>query len=182
MIIKKLDFDGVMEIQPTIHHDNRGDFVEAFNPTKLLVAAGIDFKSAQTNLSTSKAGTIRGIHFADVPPGQAKYVQCVAGKAWDVIVDLRPHSETFGLWIAVTLDSELHNAVHIPEGFGHAFQALMDDTKVLYQCSTAFNPEAEHEVNPFDETLDIKWPLAASLVSEKDRNAPSFKTFFRVAE
>lgn len=182
MIIKRLAFDGVVEIQPKVHRDSRGAFVEAFNGEALMRDAGIAFEVAQTNLSTSKLGTVRGIHFADVPPGQAKYVQCVSGEVWDVIVDLRLDSSTFGKWISVLLDSDKHNAVHIPEGFGHGFQALTDDAKLLYQCSTAYNPEAEHEVNPFDKTLDIKWPLAASLVSDKDRNAPSFKTFFKVAE
>lgn len=182
MIVTKLAFDGVIEIQPVVHKDSRGDFVEAFNPAQLLNAAGIDFTVAQTNLSTSKLGAIRGIHFADVPPGQAKYVQCVSGKAWDVIVDLREHSATFGQWIAVTLDSELHNAVHIPEGFGHAFQALEVDTRVLYQCSTVFNPATEHAINPFDATIGIKWPLEVTFVSDKDTQAPELKTFFKAAE
>jgi dTDP-4-dehydrorhamnose 3,5-epimerase len=179
VIVNQLMFDGVVEIIPDVHADNRGEFLEAFNGQALLNSAGLNFEVAQTNLSISKLGTVRGIHFADVPPGQAKYVQCVSGKVWDVIVDLRLDSSTFGKWISVLLDSDKHNAVHIPEGFGHGFQALTDEAKLLYQCSTVYNPEAEHEVNPFDATLAITWPISTTFVSEKDKNAPTLKDFFK---
>lgn len=170
--VRQMNFDGVWELKPRAFADSRGEFVEAFVQHKLLTATGEEFPVAQVNLSTSVRGTIRGIHYAELPPGQAKYVQCVAGRVFDVVVDLREGSPTYGQWDAVELDSELHNAIHIPAGFGHAFQALTDGAKVMYLCSTPFNPEREHGIHPLDETVNIAWPIAEQVISEKDLAAP----------
>ncbi len=122
----------------------------------------------------SAAGTVRGIHFADVPPGQAKYVTCLAGLVLDVVVDVRVGSPTFGRWEAVPLNTEDRAAVYLSEGLGHGFVALEDNSTVVYLCSTTYNPSAEHEIHPFDPELGIEWGIArarASL-SAKDAGAP----------
>ena len=105
----------------------------------------------------SRRGVIRGIHFADVPPGQAKYVTCVRGAILDVVVDLRAGSPTFGQWVAVRLD-ERRRAVFLAEGLGHAFMALSDQATVLYLCSTPYAPGREHGVHPLDPEIGIDWP------------------------
>jgi dTDP-4-dehydrorhamnose 3,5-epimerase len=129
----------------------------------------------------SAAGVVRGIHYADVPPGQAKYVTCVSGSALDVVVDLRVGSPTFGTWDAVRIDDVERRAVYLPEGVGHAFMALSDRTTIVYLCSENYAPEREHGIDPLDATLAIPWPeygadgkpLTVSR-SEKDAAAPSF--------
>jgi dTDP-4-dehydrorhamnose 3,5-epimerase len=131
------------------------------------------------NQSLSKAGVIRGIHWADVPPGQAKYISCQRGAIWDVIIDLREGSETFGKWDAVELTSENNLSVLIEEGLGHAFLSLADDTLVSYLCSEPFNPTREHGINPLDATLSIPFESQLQghnfIVSPKDSEAPSLK-------
>ena len=113
---------------------------------------------AQANCSVSSAGTLRGIHFAQLPPSQAKFVTCVHGAAFDVVVDLRAGSPTFGQWDAVLLDARDRRAVYLPEGLGHAFMALEDDTVVTYLCSTPHAPDREHGIHPLDPQIGIEWP------------------------
>jgi len=159
---------------PTQHHDSRGTFLEWFTARSLLEHTGDHFDLAQANYSVSALGVLRGIHYADVPPGQAKYVTCVAGAVLDVVVDLRVGSPTFGQWDSVLLDTTDRRSIYIPVGLGHAFVSLQDSSTVAYFCSTAFNPTAEHEVNPLDPDIAIAWPTDIELVlSEKDRQAPT---------
>lgn len=172
MEARELEFSGVWEITPQIFPDSRGSFTEVFVREKILGATGFDFNVAQSNLSVSKQGTIRGIHFA-LPPGQAKFVQCLSGRIADVIVDIRKDSPTFGKYITIELDSSKRNAVLIPGHFGHAFQALCDDVMVMYQCDLPYSPKDERAINPFDPVVAIQWPLEHYLVSEKDAAAPS---------
>lgn len=154
--------------------DQRGLFVAPFQDAAFQQARGHRLAVAQTNHSVSRRGTIRGVHFADTPPGQAKYVYCPRGALLDVLVDLRVGSPTFGQWDAVRLDSVEYRAVYVAEGLGHAFAALEDDTAVAYLCSTGYNPAAEHAVNPFDAELGLPWPdERAPIVSEKDAAAPT---------
>jgi dTDP-4-dehydrorhamnose 3,5-epimerase len=128
----------------------------------------------QMNLSVSHRGTIRGIHFADVPPGQAKYVQCFAGSILDVVVDIRVGSATFGEWAAVELDSTTRKGLYVAEGLGHAFCALTDSVTVGYLCSEPYAPNREHGINPLDSDIGISWPNLSDLVlSDKDAAAPS---------
>jgi dTDP-4-dehydrorhamnose 3,5-epimerase len=133
---------------------------------------------AQANTSVSRRGVLRGIHYADVPPGQAKYIQCVSGAMLDVVVDIRMGSETFGQWDAVQLDPKTMSAVYLSEGLAHAFLALEDETVATYLCSTPYNPGAEHGVNPLDPALGLPWEQyiarADLVLSDKDRDAPSF--------
>nr|BFE85720.1 hypothetical protein GCM10020093_083210 [Planobispora longispora] len=122
----------------------------------------------------SKRGVLRGVHFADVPPGQAKYVMCVSGAILDVVVDLRTGSPTFGRWEAVRLDDTDRRAVYLAEGLGHAFLALSDQAAVMYACSQPYAPGREHGIHPLDPDLGIDWPLEGEpLLSDKDAAAPS---------
>jgi dTDP-4-dehydrorhamnose 3,5-epimerase len=126
------------------------------------------------NVSVSSAGTVRGIHFADVPVGQAKFVQCMSGAILDVVVDIRVGSPTFGQWDAVELNSTSRKALYISEGLGHAFCALSDDATVGYLCSEPYSPTREHGIHPLDSTLALPWPEgSAALLSPKDAAAPT---------
>jgi dTDP-4-dehydrorhamnose 3,5-epimerase len=128
---------------------------------------------------------IRGIHYADVPPGQAKYVTCVAGAILDVIVDLRADSPSFGKWEAVELDAVTRRAVFLSEGLGHAFTALTDGATALYLCSTPYAPGREHGVHPLDPAIGITWPADegwAPVLSEKDAAAPTLEEALRAGQ
>lgn len=139
-----------------------------------MAALGHPLRLAQTNHSVSRRGTIRGIHFADTPPGQAKYIYCPAGAMLDFVVDLRVGSPTFGKWDVTRLDGEECRAVYVAEGLGHAFVALEDGTAISYLCSTGYNPAAEHAVNPLDPELGLSWPAELEqILSDKDRAAPT---------
>jgi dTDP-4-dehydrorhamnose 3,5-epimerase len=161
-------------VTPQRHDDNRGSFLEWFRADRLEQATGRSFTPLQANHSVSKRGTLRGVHFADVPPGQAKYVYCVRGAALDVVVDLRTGSPTFGRSDAVRLDDVDRRAVFLAEGLGHAFLALTDDTSLTYLVSTTYNPAAEHGVNPLDPALALPWPADVEpVLSAKDEAAPT---------
>ncbi|HVW44570.1 MAG TPA: dTDP-4-dehydrorhamnose 3,5-epimerase [Amycolatopsis sp.] len=174
MKVRELAVKDAYEFTPQQFPDNRGLFVAPFQESALLEAIGHPMPLGQTNHSVSRRGTIRGVHFADTPPGQAKYVYCPHGALLDVIVDLRVGSPTFGRWDAVRLDSADFRAVYVAEGLGHAFVALEDDTAMSYLCSTGYNPGAEHGVSPFDPELALPWPADIDpIVSEKDTAAPT---------
>jgi len=168
-----LSVPGAVEITPQQHGDSRGVFLEWFRADRLAAAIGHRFELAQANLSVSARGVVRGIHYASVPPGQAKYVTCVSGGVLDVIVDLRVGSPTFGTWDSVVLDDADRRAVYLPEGLGHGFCALSDQATVSYLCSEPYAPEREHAVNAFDPEIDIDWRTADVTTSERDAAAPS---------
>lgn len=172
-----LRIDGAWVYTPQVHHDDRGSFAEAFRGAEFTEALGYRFEIAQANCSVSRRGVIRGIHFSDVPPGQAKFVTCASGSVLDVVVDLRAGSPTFGEWEAVQLDGARRNAIFLSEGLGHAFMALTDDATVMYLCSTPYAPGREHGVNPLDPKIGIEWPLDGldPVLSEKDRSAISLE-------
>jgi len=161
-------------LTPRQHRDARGTFLEWFTSGALREASGASLELAQANCSVSGRGVLRGIHFADVPPGQAKYVTCVAGAVLDVVVDLRVGSPTFGAWDAVRLDTVDRRAVFVPEGIGHAFLALEEGATVIYLCNTPYTPGAEHEVFALDPAIGIDWPSGFEpVLSDKDRAAPT---------
>lgn len=166
---------GAIEFTASSHSDNRGLFWETFRVDQFATFTGRGFPVAQVNTSVSRQGVLRGIHFAEVPPGQAKYVTVSRGSIWDVVVDLRVGSRTFGQWDSVELSSADSRALFIPEGLGHAFIALEDDTSVTYLVSDVYRPEHEHAVNPFDPELGIEWPIDRDQItlSPKDALAPS---------
>jgi dTDP-4-dehydrorhamnose 3,5-epimerase len=155
--------------------DDRGFFREWFKSEDVKSATGRDFEIEQANISLSSAGTLRGIHYSIAPRGQAKWITCIAGSIKDVIVDIRPESQTFGKWIEVALNGDSGQAVFISEGLGHGFVALEDNTAVAYLVSTPFSPTDEFEVNPLDEKIGINWgmDLSALKISEKDKKAPT---------
>jgi dTDP-4-dehydrorhamnose 3,5-epimerase len=171
-----LSIEGAWVFTPQVHDDDRGSFAETFRGAEFAAALGYQLDVAQANCSVSRRGVIRGIHYADVPPGQAKYITCVAGEILDVIVDLRVDSPTFGQWEAVRLDAVARRAVFLAEGLGHAFTALTDGATALYLCSTPYAPGREHGVNPLDPAIGIAWPTEggwAPVLSEKDAAAPT---------
>ncbi|MGH3754347.1 MAG: dTDP-4-dehydrorhamnose 3,5-epimerase family protein [Pseudonocardiaceae bacterium] len=174
MHFRELAVPGVIEFTPKIYPDARGRFVAPFQQPAFLDATGCRLQVAQSNHSVSRRGVIRGVHFCDVPPGQAKYVYCSRGALLDIAVDVRVGSPAFGRWEAVRLDAETSRAVYLPEGIGHALIALTDDTVLTYLCSTGYDPAAERTVYPLDPALQLPWPAdLAPVLSDKDRAAPT---------
>ena len=180
MKYRELAVPGAFEITPKQFGDPRGLFLEAFKAGAFADAVGHSFDLQQVNTSVSAAGVLRGIHFADVPPSQAKYVMCAKGAVLDVVVDIRVGSPTFGTWDAVQLDDVDRRAVYLSEGLGHAFMSLEDGSTVLYLCSSGYAPGREHGIHPLDPELGIQWPTTARdgtplapLLSEKDEAAPT---------
>lgn len=174
MQIETTTLPGLLICTPVLHGDQRGSFAETYRAAELAQASGRPFRVAQANTSTSRRGVVRGVHFALVPPGQAKYVQCPAGTILDVIVDLRVGSPSFGTHVAVELDDVQRRAVFIPEGYGHAFCALSESATVNYLCSTPYTPDREFGVHPLDEQLALPWPTdTAPQLSARDAAAPT---------
>lgn len=174
MQVRELAVPGAFEFIPPRFSDARGVFAAPYQEAAFVKAVGHPLRLAQTNHSVSARGVIRGVHYADTPPGQAKYLYCPRGALLDVVVDLRVGSPTFGRWDAIRLDDENSHAIYVPEGLGHAFVAQADDTVAVYLCSTAFNPAAEHGVNPLDPQLALPWPDDVEpVLSDKDRDAPT---------
>ncbi len=180
MIIEDTNIPGAFVVTPQQHGDDRGVFLEWFRSDRFVERTGHPFTIAQANCSVSSAGTLRGVHFAQVPPGQAKYVTCASGSILDVVVDIRVGSPTFGQCDAVVLDDRDRKAVYIAEGLGHAFLALTDGAVVNYLCSAPYAPGREHGVHPFDPALGIDWPTTGPdgnafplRLSPKDEQAPT---------
>lgn len=180
MQYRELKVPGAWEFTPKQFGDDRGVFLEWFREPGFTEATGRSLDLQQANCSVSAAGVLRGIHFADVPPGQAKYVTCVKGAILDVAVDLRVGSPTFGQWDSVLLDDVDRRAIFLSEGLGHAFLSLEDNSTVVYLCSTGYAPEREHEVHPFDTDIAVDWPTVGRdgapldiTLSDKDSVAPT---------
>lgn len=180
MEYRELSVPGSWEITPRQFGDPRGVFLEWFKAELFAEVVGHDLDLRQANASVSAAGVLRGIHFADVPPGQAKYVTCTKGAVLDVVVDIRVGSPTFGTWDSVLLDDVDRRAIYLGEGLGHAFCSLEDGSTVTYLCSTGYNPTGEHGIHPLDPELGIAWPTQARdgspltvQLSDKDAVAPT---------
>lgn len=174
MLIEPLDIEGVLSVRPVIHGDDRGSFLEWFRADRFRQVTGHGFGLQQANCSVSARGTLRGIHFAAVPPGQAKYVTCLNGAILDIAIDLRIGSPSFGRWRSRELTSDNREALYLPEGIGHAFMALCDNATVVYLCSEPYAPEREHGIDPLDPEIGIVWPADVTpLLSPKDEAAPS---------
>jgi len=173
MDVRELAVPGCVEFLPTTHRDSRGSFLEWYRADEVRAAIGHWMPIAQANHSISRRGTLRGIHYALVPPGQAKYVYCSRGAMLDVVVDLRVGSPTFGVRDSVRLDDSERRAVYLPEGIGHAFLALVDDSALTYLCSTGYDPSREKTVDPLDPSLALPWPADVEpVLSDRDRSAP----------
>ncbi|MGW4869926.1 dTDP-4-dehydrorhamnose 3,5-epimerase [Streptomyces chartreusis] len=172
--MRSLGIEGAWALEPKVFPDERGSFHEWYRGAEFREATGYDLSLAQANCSVSRWGVLRGVHFSDVPPGQAKYVTCLRGAVLDVVVDIRVGSPTFGRWEAMRLDDDSHHALFLAEGLGHAFMALTDEATVVYLCSTGYAPEREHGVHPLDPELAIAWPEhIPPILSPKDAEAPS---------
>jgi dTDP-4-dehydrorhamnose 3,5-epimerase len=176
MTFRELSIPGAWEITPGVHHDDRGAFFEWFTDREFGAATGHHFDLQQANCSVSNAGVLRGLHFAQLPPGQAKYVGCLRGSVFDVVVDIRVGSPTFGRWDSVLLDDHDRRSVYLSEGLAHGFLALQDDSTVMYLCSAGYAPDREHTISPLDPALGIEWPSTVFgpevALSERDRDAP----------
>jgi dTDP-4-dehydrorhamnose 3,5-epimerase len=167
---------GAWTFAPAVYRDDRGHFLEWFRAGELSESLGYWPETAQANCSVSRRGVIRGVHFASVPPGQAKYVTCVSGAILDVIVDIRVGSPGYGRWEAVRLDDVSRGAVFLEAGLGHAFTALSAEATVIYLCSTPYSPGREHGVHPLDPDLGIEWPAGIEpVLSPKDAAAPTLE-------
>lgn len=180
MQVRELSIAGAWEITPRQFGDDRGVFLEWFKDGVFQEATGRSLDLQQANLSVSAAGVLRGVHFADVPPSQAKYVTCPRGAVLDVVVDIRTGSPTFGQWDSVLLDDVDRRAIFLSEGLGHAFCSLEDGSVVTYLCSAPYAPGREHGINPLDPALGIEWPTTGRdgtpltyELSPKDTDAPT---------
>ena len=174
--MEELEISGAWLYTPQVWQDQRGRFSEIFHSQEFADDLGYRLTVAQVNCSVSHRGVIRGIHFADVPPGQAKYVCCVSGAIMDVVVDLRVGSPSFKAWESVELDAESGRALFISEGLGHAFTALTAEATVVYLCSSPYSPSGEHGVQPLDPDIGITWPEFGDVtLSGKDAAAPGLE-------
>lgn len=177
MQIVQTGIAGLLEIVPEVYPDNRGWFLEFYKEGPFH-AHGIDYKFTQENVSYSKKGVVRGLHFQREPWQQAKLVSVLQGKVMDVVVDLRKGSETFGKSYSYILDSERHNLLMVPDGFAHGFAAL-EDSLFLYKSSGVYNREAESGILWNDPELKIKWPFENPILSEKDGKLPTLNELLR---
>ena len=175
--MRELAVPGSFEITPQQHRDDRGVFLEWYRFDALQDAVGHPLNLRQANLSVSARGSVRGIHFADLPGGQAKYVTAVHGAVLDFVVDIRVGSPTFGRWDSVLLDDTDRKAVYVAEGLGHAFVALTEGAAVSYLVSGVYSPEHEHGLNPLDPDIALVFPADAGvpLLSAKDAAAPGLR-------
>lgn len=172
MHVEELAVPGAFVFTPRVFADDRGAFCESYTSAALTAATGHAMDVAQMNVSVSRQGVVRGIHFADVPPGQAKYVTCPAGRILDVIVDIRVGSPTFGTFVTVVIDDVDRRAVYLPVGVGHAFCALSASAVVSYAVSSPYDPDREHSINPLDPDLGLPWPDLDLILSPRDADAP----------
>jgi dTDP-4-dehydrorhamnose 3,5-epimerase len=172
--IRELAVPDAWEITPIQRADDRGVFMEWYRFDALAEAVGHPLDLKQANTSVSKRGVVRGIHFADIPPSQAKYVTAVHGAVLDYIIDIRVGSPSFGAWDSVRLDAEDRRAVYLSEGLGHCFVALTDDATVTYLVSDVYRPDREHGINPLDADVGLEFPLDLDdlVLSPKDTDAP----------
>ena len=176
MKIIETGFDGLYIIQPKVYSDSRGYFFESYK-LETFIMAGIPFNPVQDNESKSVKGVIRGLHYQLNPFAQAKLIRVVVGKIYDVAVDLRKSSETFGKWFGIDLDSENKTQFFIPKGFAHGFSVLSDTAVIQYKCDNLYNPDFERGISLNDPDLKIDWKVenSKSTISDKDLKHPGFK-------
>lgn len=166
---------GVFEVRVEPHSDERGFFARTWCEREFL-DLGLNHRLVQCNASfNTRRGTLRGMHFQAAPHAEAKIVRCTQGSIYDVVLDLRPQSPTFKEWVAITLTSEEHNMVYVPEGCAHGFLTLADQTEVFYQMSEFYNADSAMGVRWDDPAFQIVWPARVELISERDRTYPNFE-------
>lgn len=176
MNVIKTAIAGVLIFEPKVFGDDRGFFFESFNQNTFESAVGHSVSFVQDNHSKSTKGVLRGLHYQLAPHAQGKLVRCTAGEVFDVAVDIRRGSPTFGQWIGVTLSAENKRQLWIPEGFAHGFVTLSDSAEFLYKTTQFYNPQSERCLMWDDKTLNITWPDAGELtLSEKDKQGMSLE-------
>jgi len=175
MKAQPLKISGSWKIEFQKFDDNRGFFYESFKEEDFKKLIGRNLNIKQTNTSSSSKGSVRGIHYALVPPSQAKLVQCQRGSIKDYVIDIRVGSPTFGQFEEIELNENSASAVFVEEGLAHAFVALENQTVVTYFVTEKYNPEREKGINPFDKTLNVKWPDLELILSDKDKQAISLE-------
>ena len=176
MKIKETPLKDCYIIEPTLFKDDRGYFYEKFNEQKFQELTGMNGHFVQDNVSKSSYGVLRGLHLQKAEHAQAKLVSCLEGKVWDVAVDLRTDSPTFGKWFGVELSEENKLQFYVPRGFGHGFSVLTETAIFAYKCDNFYNKESEGGVLWNDQDLNIDWnlPEADVLLSDKDKIQPTF--------
>lgn len=175
MRIIETGIEGLIEIVPTVLHDDRGWFLESYNKDK-FTNLNLNINFVQDNLSFSKAGVMRGLHFQNKPYEQGKLVKVIEGEVLDVAVDIRPDSPTFGQYYKVLLTAEKQNMLFLPEGFAHGFLAIKD-SYLFYKCTKTYYKESDSGIAFDDPDLNIDWGISEAIISEKDKNLQSFKTY-----
>ena len=164
---KRLSIPDVILVEPQSFSDDRGFFFESFKESDFFLN-GIDKKFVQDNFSHSVNGVIRGLHFQNAPKAQAKLVTVLKGKIFDVAVDIRKNSPTYGKWVSEILSGDTHNLLYVPEGFAHGFCVISDEADVLYKVSNEYSQEHERSIIWNDPKLDIQWPIKKPIISNKD--------------
>ena len=177
MKIIETGFEGLVMFEPEIFTDARGSFEETFNRRDYENALGQELNFVQDNLSVSKKDVLRGLHFQIPPHAQAKLIQVTRGAAFDVVVDLRLKSHTYGKYFTIDLTDENKKKLFIPKGFAHGFLALSEDTIFQYKCDNYYNRDSEQSIIWNDPSLNIPWPCESPIISEKDSNSPAFEYF-----
>jgi dTDP-4-dehydrorhamnose 3,5-epimerase len=176
LIVEKTPLEGLLIVKPKVFRDPRGFFVETYN-RESFAKAGITTEFVQDNHSKSAIGTLRGLHFQTVP-GQVKLIRCTLGRIWDVAVDIRPESSTFGQHFGMELTPDDSVMLYIPIGFAHGFLVLSEEAEVQYKCSAVYNPSTEAGIAWDDVDLNVAWPLdqvgGTPLLSERDKANQSF--------
>lgn len=175
MIIEKTDIEGLLVIQPKVHGDERGYFMETYRE-QTLADYGIEKRYIQDNEAYSKRGTVRGLHYQTYPKGQSKLIRVVTGEVLDVVVDIRPDSKTYGKVFSIILSAENKKQLLVPTGMAHGYSTLSDDAVFLYKCNDYYAPDYEAGIRYDDEKLNIDWMLPKNemIISEKDQNWPAF--------
>lgn len=161
---------GVLILEPRVFGDERGFFMESWNRER-YATAGLDVEFVQDNLSLSRRGVLRGLHYQQ-PCAQGKLVSVLQGAVFDVAVDIRVGSPTFGDWVGVELSSENRRQLYLPEGLAHGFQVTSDSALFFYKCTELYSPECEGSIRWDDPELGIRWPIPRAVLSDKDRSAP----------
>ena len=168
--VTSCDIEGLYVIEPTVFKDERGYFVETYNQNDFK-EAGLNMVFVQDNQSMSVKGVLRGLHYQKQYP-QGKLVRAVRGTVFDVAVDLRTGSETYGKWFGVVLSAENKKQFYIPEGFAHGFLVLSDEAEFAYKCTDFYHPECDAGVRWNDPDIGIEWPIAEPILSDKDKKQP----------
>ena len=177
---EKQKIEDVILVRPKVFGDNRGFFMETYKKSDFF-ENGITVEFNQDNHSKSTKGVLRGLHYQAKPYGQAKLVRCSKGKIYDVAVDIRTNSKTFGQYIKVELSEENKHMLFIPEGFAHGFVALSDEVEILYKASGEYNPKADRGILWSDKDINIDWGIDFEpILSEKDKKQPSLKDINRL--